>query len=111
MNTIRPGSFGMMDGKVGILSPEEQKEQEARNKKFVKASLLYWLCAFLVLILAFVVMVLVAPSEEGNPNSYIGMMFMPFIWMGVAGTGYAILYWAILRKKPKTEKKDKEPWE
>lgn len=111
MNTIRPGSFGMMDGKIGVLSPEEQKEQEARNKKFVKVSLLYWLCAFLVLILAFVVMVLVAPSEEVNPNSYFGMLMVPLIWMGVAGTGYAILYWAILRKKPKKGKKDKEPWE
>lgn len=112
MNTMRPGSFGMRDGKLGILTPEEQKELEARNKKFVKVSIFYWLCAFLVLVLAFVILVLVAPSEEGNPNSYLSMILLPFGWMGAAGLGYAIVYWGLLGKKPKAEKKEnKDPWE
>lgn len=115
MNTIRPGSFGMVDGRVGALTPEEQKALEAKNKKFVKISLIYWLCAFLVLVLAFVIMVILAPATEGDPSSYLGMIIVLFLWIVVAGTGNSVIYWAMLRRKkkptPNAEKQDKEPWE
>lgn len=112
MNTMRPGSFGMFDGKVGVLSPEEQKALEAKNKKFVRLSLIYWLIAFLVLILAFVVMVLMmGPDGEASQDSYLGAILIPFAWIFGAGIPYSIIYWAMFRKKPKAEKKNKEPWE
>ena len=112
MNTMRPGSFGMFDGKVGVLSPEEKKALEARNKKFVRLSLIYWLIAFLVLILAFVVMVLLmGPDTEATPDSYLGMIFVPFAWIFGAGLPYSIIYWVMFRKKPKAQNKNKEPWE
>lgn len=112
MNTMRPGSFGMFDGKVGVLSPEEQKALEAKNKKFVRLSLIYWLIAFLVLILAFVVMVLMmGPDGEASQDSYLGAILIPFAWIFGAGIPYSIIYWVMFRKKPKAEKKNKEPWE
>ena len=112
MNTMRPGSFGMFDGKVGVLSPEEQKALEAKNKKFVRLSLIYWLIAFLVLILAFVVMVLMmGPDGEASQDSYLGAILIPFAWIFGAGIPYSIIYWVMFRKKPKPESKNKEPWE
>ena len=111
-----PGSFGMKDGKVVSVTPEEQKAMETRNKKFVKASLLYWLCAFVVLILLFVAAVLRMPAEGTgtSPDDYMGMMIGLIVWIGVAGTGYSILYWFMVRRKmPKagSDAKKQEPWE
>lgn len=112
MNTMRPGSFGMFDGKVGVLSPEEQKALEAKNKKFVRLSLIYWLIALLVLILAFVVMVLMmGPDGEASPDSSLAMIFVPFIWIVASALPYSVIYWVMFRKKPKPESKNKEPWE
>lgn len=113
MNTMRPGSFGMFDGKVGVLSPEEKKALEAKNKKFVRLSLVYWLIALLVLILAFVVMVLMmGPDGEASQDSYLGAILIPFAWIFGAGIPYSIIYWVMFRKKPKAEKKEnKDPWE
>lgn len=112
MNTMRPGSFGMVDGKVGVLSPEEQKALEAKNKKFVRITLIYWLIAILVLILAFVVMVLLmGPDTEATPDSSLAMIFVPFAWIFGAALPYAIIYWVMFRKKPKAQNKNKEPWE
>lgn len=113
MNTMRPGSFGMFDGKVGVLSPEEKKALEAKNKKFVRLSLVYWLIALLVLILAFVVMVLLmGPDTEASQDSYLGMMLVPFVWIFGAGIPYAVIYWVMFWKKPKAEKKEnRDPWE
>ena len=113
-----PGSFGMRDGKVVPVTPEEQKAIEKQNKRFVKVSLLYWLCAFVALILLFVVAVLQAPAEPTgtSPDDYMGMMLGLIGWIGVSGIGYSILYWFMVRRNmpkatPDAKDNKKEPWE